>query len=464
VRLPVAVMFLAVLPAMLWETGDRSPVSEASAMAVAIYDPDPAHIWNRLYAALLVRADRYRTRYVADSLDPPLWLETEHLLAGPSHPRALKVLDEFLQTHAENLIRDPVKRALLQRDLWAVFDWSVQQTQSSKRPDYTNEKRELQTRLAEVIRRLALSPKEIEALPDNYAQAIASGEFAKAYDPAHPDRPLLPPDLFDPRGPWFWLEDQGGGGPLALSHVTAFSGRSSFLVFIRLPGGRKATVDYLQTLWNFPQPWVQGPDFAADQAVVNPGLPSFPAGTEVALVRQLTLFDNQGNLAPAPVIESVQMRVYRDVTATPARYFGSGDMAEVAKNSGQDFYQITLSRPLLFSNKAGGLRAPGRDERELSTFQQKGDDLIDDISEKPALKDAWPPALQTCLMCHSGGGVRSLNSLEKLLKPNRRQQDFPGAEVYTPGWWLNAGTPYWKQDRYEWGLLNGYWKAAARRQ
>ena len=462
-RLPVALMMLAVLPAILWETGDMAPASEDSAIPVAIYDADPAHIWNRLYAALLVREDRHGVRYGADSLDPPLWEETEHLLAGPSHVRALKVLDEFLQTHGENLIRDPVKRALLQRDLWAVFDWSVQQTPGYQRPDYDNEKRELQTRLAAAMRRLALSPKEIEALPDNYSQAVASGAFAKEYAPSHGDQPFLPPDLFDPRGPWFWLEG-GGEGPIAVSHVTAFSGRSSFLVFILLPGGRKATVDYLQKLWNFPEPWVHGPDSAADQAVANPDLPSFPAGTEVALVRQMTLFDNQGNLAPALIIESVQMRVYHEVTATPARDFGGGDMGDVARRSGQNFYQFTLSRPQLFAGKVGGLRATGRDEKDLPTFQTKGDDLVNDIADNPHLKDTWPPALQTCLMCHSGGGVRSLNSLEKLLKPNRQQQDPSGDGAYTPGWWLTAGTPDWKQNRYDWGLLNGYWKAAARPQ
>jgi hypothetical protein len=454
-------MCLVILPAVLWETGDSVPASDKSATPLAIYDPDPAHIWNRLYAALCVREDRHGVRYGDDSLDPPLWEETEHLLSGPSHPRALKVLDEFLRTHAENLVRDPVKRALLQRDLWAVFDWSVTQAPRSKRPDYAEGKRELQSRLAEVIRRLALSAKEIEALPDNYTQAATSGEFAKEYDPAHPDRPFLPPDLFDPRGPWFWLEGQGGDGPIALSHVTAFSGRSSFLVFIRLPAGRKATVDYLQKLWDFPQPWVHGPDFAADQALANPDLPSFPAGTEVALVRQMTLFDDQGHLAPSLIIESVQLRVYHEVTATPARDFGGGDMADVAKRSGQYFYQFTLSRAKLFAGKAGGLHATGPDEKELPTFQMKGDDLVEEFADDPHLKATWLPALQTCLECHSGGGARSLNTLEKLLKPNRRQQDFPQGEAYTPGWWLNAGTSYWKQDRYEWGLLNGYWKASS---
>ena len=132
----------------------------------------------------MVREDRHGTQFGADSLDPLLWPESEHLLAGPSHERALRVLDEFLQTHAENLIHDPVKRALLQRDLWAMFDWSVMR--DSVNNQYDKEKRELQIRSAEVLRRLALTPEEIKALPDNYAQAVASGDFAKEYDPAIP--------------------------------------------------------------------------------------------------------------------------------------------------------------------------------------------------------------------------------------------------------------------------------------
>jgi hypothetical protein len=61
---------------------------------------------------------------MANSLDPPRFFETEHVLEGP-RASALHLLDELLQTHAENLIRDPAKRALLQRNLWTVFDWSA---------------------------------------------------------------------------------------------------------------------------------------------------------------------------------------------------------------------------------------------------------------------------------------------------------------------------------------------------
>jgi hypothetical protein len=309
------------------------------------------------------------------------------------------------------------------------------------------------------LRRLALSPDEIKALPDNYAQSVASGTFAMEYDPKQPERPFLPPDLFDPRGPWVCIapspESDTGVAPM---HIFNFSGRSGFFVFVRLPEGRKATFDYFQRLWNFPQPYVQGPDFAADQATVNPDLPSFPTGTQVALVRRMTVFDNQGNLAASSITESVQIRVYRAITTAQERNFGNGDMAQILRNSGQDFFEFKLSRPLLFSGKHGGLRAVGRDEKELSTFQQKGDDLIERRHREPDSSSKLPE-LQTCVWCHNGGGVQSLNSRANLLKPNRRQQE-PRSVDYGPIYWGDGAAIGWKGNHYDWGLLNGYWKAA----
>ena len=211
---------------------------------------------------LFIREDLPSTKLVPDALDPPLRDSTQYLLSKPSHESVLRVLDEFLQTHAERLIRDPVKRAILQRDLWAVFDRTVAREPNRRgEPTYDKERQELQTRLAEVMRRLALSPEEIHSLPDNYGQALASAQFAGEYDPTHRDRPFLPPDLFESLGgPWIAIYAQGPSSePVAAGHVSTFS-RSSFLVFVRLPGGRKATFDYFRTLWDFPQPWIARPD------------------------------------------------------------------------------------------------------------------------------------------------------------------------------------------------------------
>jgi hypothetical protein len=434
-----------------------SPVSDsrAAASAVTLYDPNPGHIWNRLHEALFVRKDASGATYGSDSLDPLLWLNSTHLLSEPSHRRALRVLDEFLQTHAENLIRDPVKRAVLQRDLWAIFDWSIErEPERPEKPEYEREKRELQTRLAEALRRLALTSKQIESLPDNYAQAVVSGNLGKAYDPAHRDHAFLPPDLFDQHGPWVEIEGAGDLEPVALQHLTAVSGRSRFLVFMRLPGGRKATFDYLRTLWEFPQPWVVRSD-APNQTETNPNLPSFPVGTEVALVRQMTLFDDHGNLVPAPITESVQIRVYRRVTADSEAALGA---AEAVARDDQDFYEVRFSRSQLFTGTSGGLRAVGPSEREFLIFNAHGDDQVESSGRWPL--NQYPPVLRLCAECHRGAGIQSLNTREVLLKPRFLQQD--ATWTYPPRWWENDGTIYWKQQRYDWGLLNGYWSASER--
>ena len=422
--------------------------AEGASFPCSIYDPNPSHIWNRLHASLLIREDLPGANHDTDSLDPLFWSTTKYLLAAPSHQRVLGVLDEFLQTHAENLIHDPVKHVILQRDLWAVFDWSVQRQGPQGEPAYEREKRELQIRLAEVLRRLALTPEQIESLPDNYAQAVASEEFPKEYDPAHGDRAFLPQDLFNQDGPWVAILSGGFPEPVAAAHVFAFSGRSRFLVFVRLPGGHKATLNYFQTLWNFPQPWVPRRDGAPDQTVENPDLPQFPVGTQVALVRQMMLFDSQGNLVPAPITESVQIRVYRLI---PARH---RDILEE-----QDFYEIRFSRPLLFANKAGGLRAIGPHEKEFPIFQAHGPDEFAASPDQYTALERYPRILEQCASCHSKPGINSLNSRRKLLKPNFLPHDSPSA--YPARWWENDGTAYWKQNRYDWGLLNGYWHASS---
>ncbi len=458
-------MVLALLSLGLQETSCQSlwlhGSENGSGNGVAIYDPNPTHLWNRLHSVLFVRSDLPSTSRVPDSLDPPLWFNTKYLLAQPSHDRVIRVLDEFLQTHGERLIRDPVKRAMLQRDLWSVFDWSVvREPERVGEPAYGKEEQELQSRLVEVMRRVALTPEEIRALPSNYEQAVASGQFAKEYDPAHPDRPFLPPDLFDSYSTWVGIYGRGPtSDPVAVSHAYAFS-RSNFSIYLRLPAGRKATFEYLRSLWDFPQSWIPVPDDPRhEQTMENPALPQFPAGTEVALVRQMLLVDTQGNLESPPITESIQIRVYRSVNALD-RSNGetASSLAEAIKSSGQDFYQIRLSRPQLFANRAGGLRATERDEREFSMFNSFGPD-----EGSPAQfisLDQYQPVLQSCFVCHHRPGINSLNSRGRLLKPNWLQHEYPAPEKPVPNSWSYEDTS-WKQNRYDWGLLSGYWKAAA---
>ena len=417
---------------------------------VPIYDSSPGHIWNRVHAVLFVRDDLPGTELLSDALDPPFWYHTKYLLAQPSHRRALGVLDEFLQTHADNLIHDPVRRVMLQRDLWAVFDWSVERASG-----YETERRELQSRLAEALRRLALAPDELQSLPNNYAQAVASGEFLKEYDPLQRDRAFLPPDLFDPQGPWVKLEGPGKSLPLTEQHNSFFSGRSTFLVFLRLPGGRKAAFDYLQTLWNAPAPLVPSPHFSPlEDEAPNPNRPELPRGSQVALVRQLTLFDNQGKLTTTPITESVQIRVYSSVTQSAKPAVGIDQMIT---KSGQDFYAIRLSRPLFFSNHSGGLKAARPEDRDFALFGGAGPD--EGSPGHYASLASYHPVVKACVMCHRAVGLQSLNVRDRLLKPNPLQQDLPG-EAAGPRWWQDVRVLDWKRSQDNWRLLNGYFESA----
>jgi hypothetical protein len=310
-----------------------------------------------------------------------------------------------------------------------------------------------------VLRRLPLTPEEIKALPDTYTQAVASGAFAKEYDPADRERAFLPPDLFTPHSAWVCIQPSPeSDAGVAKMHVFNLSGRFSFLVFVRLPGGHKATMDYLQSLWNFAQPWIQEQSPGSDQAVENPDLPPFPEGTEFALVRHANVFDSEGEIEASPITESVQIRVYRSITTAEPRNF-TGGIDYMIKNSGQDFFEIKLSRPLLFSGKNGGLRAVGRTENEFLTLQSQGDDQITELANRSDFERNRIPETQTCVWCHSGGGVSSFNSRSSLFRPNRRQQD-PDNPQYGPIYWGDSSTIAWKQNRYDWGLLNGYWKAS----
>lgn len=118
----------------------------------AFFHPDPRHVSNQMYLQLHVRTDSGGKEYGFDTLDPLLWSKTNYLLSGKSHARALALADEFLRSHAERQITDAAKRAILQRDLWAVFDWADQQDQPRQA-----ERRELMARLAPIIRRCAFA-------------------------------------------------------------------------------------------------------------------------------------------------------------------------------------------------------------------------------------------------------------------------------------------------------------------
>src|SRR5262245_33576388 len=78
------------------------------------------HLWNRLHEHLYVRIKTDGSRYEHETLDANFTPRANFLLEGDSQHQAIALLDDFLKPDAPQL-KDDRARAILQRDLWAVF-------------------------------------------------------------------------------------------------------------------------------------------------------------------------------------------------------------------------------------------------------------------------------------------------------------------------------------------------------
>ncbi|MGH9329629.1 MAG: hypothetical protein ACRD09_04235 [Vicinamibacterales bacterium] len=337
------------------------------------------------------------------------------------------MLDEFLETRGERLIADPVRRAVFQHDLWAVFDWLAGGAEGD--PDA---RKAIMPRVARLIRRVALSREQIDKLPNNYAVALASQAFADRFDPAHSDRVFLPRELFTAGGPWVVIV---GLEPVASQHAGELS-HSAFSVIWRLPGGESPTLAYLKKLWDFPEPYVVDP-FVTDgerRVMVNPALPAVPDGAHIALVRRMLLIDQLGTIVPSTLTENIQLRLLfkRD----------------------QLFFEFRMRRRRLFAGEAGGLEAVRPGDQAYFTFSSHG---IDPLERHPGSL-RLPEILQGCRNCHQPGpAIQSILSVRRLLKP------YALLDSRHPRWdrWFNQATVAAEQKarRADWGLLQGFWQS-----
>lgn len=424
-----------------------------------LYDRDPRHLGNRVHAAFLVRRGPDGRTYGQDRLEPLLWTDSQHLLAGPSAEQALGVLEAFLRDKGETLVADPLKRAVLQRDLWMVASWLAGTPESGA-------KKKLEPALAAVIGRLALTPQQVAKLPDNYAAAVASKRFADRFDPDKPDRAYLPPDLFKPDGPWVCVGPATGPtAPLHLADTgTNRLANSVFLTFLKLPGGRDKTLAFLKALAAVTEPVVANPDADTKRAhpfVPNPALPGWPKGTEVALVRRALLIDSTRRVVASPLTESVQLRVVTaDAPALSAKVL---ETIALRRDGGwHAFSEFQLRRADLFAGTAGGLREVSA-ERDFKTgFNAHPQDEFDDATADTFLQRSQPFASNraSCFTCHTHPGVASFNSVPGFalggsLRPARG--DGAAAKAGTPGPTTIAETEKravaWKEARPAWAAL-----------
>jgi hypothetical protein len=385
---------------------------------LAVYHSDPDHLWNRLYAQMATRTVG-GVRFGADIAEP-------YLDDVDDPERLISVLDEFLKPESQNNLPRGSARALLLNDVWAAFDGAAA---SSRRND------RLLLRLARVLWSLRMNAAAIAELEDNYAAALAAGTFPKAPDPENPDASFLPHDLFDPNGPWVQV-GESGWPVVAPTHVQMMSGRSAFMVFIRCPGGREATLAYLQRLNLHPTPWAVNSDsigesYPSGEKVrgnvlrLHPDTPQPPEGSMVALVRRLMVIDDQFNPVVTPITQKVQFR----------RRSGASPGVQV----------FAMRRKDLLEGRHGGLHAMSRDHKE---YQR----LLLPIQRGDAAYFTGYPVLQRCRQCHGGNDRFAMRSYFEALERSPTEPRLPAA---TESDYQAIATARWKRQQFDWGLLQG---------
>jgi hypothetical protein len=169
-----------------------------------LYDDNPAHVANRLFAAFYIRESNIPTKRGGqpvkrieggDVVDFYAWPSSTYWLEPATMNRISALLEECLAEPARLRPADPLRRAVLLRDLWTPFDFFIGRHIAGSGDQKTRRQRDdLCRKLARVIRGLTLTAAELESLPDSYTLAVNSGRFAIThnFDPAVD---YLPPRL-----------------------------------------------------------------------------------------------------------------------------------------------------------------------------------------------------------------------------------------------------------------------------
>jgi hypothetical protein len=270
------------------------------------------------------------------------------VLREPRYSRLVVALESVRRTAPS---RPPLARALMQADLWSVYDMLHAMTRLRRGPS-TADRAEREQRaqallplIAGAMRALALSGEEIARLPDTYSAAATA---------------LHLPNLLGDRGDWMeirWLPQR--------SHELAADHRRTARVFFRPTDRPKDEASFLNRFRER-----QGETLAALESV--------------ALLIQLLLVASDGTVVPSPISFEVQFR------------------GTAARAGGAEIPQYELSRRQLLSSPAnGGL--VGFDANEPVYLPAAGNDFA--FATPPRLDGApvVAPLGRRCSLCHGAG-------------------------------------------------------------
>lgn len=337
--------------------------------------PDPYDV---LYDVIMVRKDSDGKAYATNEVGPLVYRRSKFPFDDETFPKLMAAFEGFnALSQTQIMSYGAVKRALLQRHLWVVFDATI--PNDYKPPTHMDRRRETQKMLANLIRRVALTKDEIMSLPDTLAATIRSGKFPQEHEPKERFKPFLPPDVYAKDGPWVCM---GKAGNPTTHHARIDRWRSAFFQFVRLPGGRDVTLEYIKKL--------------NDRE-------GFPIGTQFALVDQTFLISDQGELVLSPIILSIQLRAYLNVKMTDlqARPEATACVAEF------------VMQPEQIKKGELAMRALGPKDLRLQTISADSGGRVDPLEATSATEaQNMGPSLQQCTFCHtrSRSGVRSLGA------------------------------------------------------
>jgi hypothetical protein len=229
---------------------------------------------NLLRLGLQVSTGTFERNEVGDRAIDPLYPSSldgavsRWVLGDPMYSEFTKALRDALN---ENVPRSPIARALMQSDLWSAHDIFFNPLLQADEKELGERRRSVVDLLARLIREIALTPEEINSLPDNYSAAMRQHSL---------------PDLF--RKESGWIEVQWFPGR---AHDNQAGYRRVSRIFLKPTHPQRDMQKFLDG---------------------RPGRNEPPAADieGVALVMQLLLIDAQGNVRPAALSSDVEVRLF----------------------------------------------------------------------------------------------------------------------------------------------------------
>jgi hypothetical protein len=384
----------------------QNPLPQSPRDAVQpIYSDSPSDSWNRIFYCLFTRriAARVSSEYpegapftefressqfrvstrtidrleigdrAIDSLYPNFFSATgaRVVLTEPKYSELVKALQDALD---EDAPRSPVARALMQSDLWSAFDQLYGQFTAPDQRELEPHRRVLADLLGRMIKKVALTPQEIQSLPANYSAVMHRQSL---------------PDIFNKSSGWvevLWFPRR--------QHENSANDRRVARVFLKPTHPSRDLQKFADDLRQSD----------ADPVLELDG---------VALVMQPLLIDTQGNLRPTNLTTDVQIRLF-EKTASGALKSTKIQVAEI-------------SRRLFTADPASGGLAP-QAENSSAYFPSAGNDYT---FASPQIAASRPPIqvhLRTrCTFCHGQDLTQvmtfSIALPPRLLTPRIRQLD-----------------------------------------